>query len=436
MTATFFSPPSSVRESARRSRSSTASPTTSTALVLGSAGARAAYEVGVARFLLRDLQREIGVAPTIDILCGTSTGALNALGLAAYADAPLQGLSFLSSRWSGLALDQVLRPRQVELLHLAQLALSPAGGMDTFPGIHSLLDPRPFRKLVEGNRRLLSVGEQLRARRLSALSVTTTEVSTGRTTVFFQRGHGTLLPSSGRTAHYTETDRLGPRHALASAAIPLLFAPVRLRGRLFCDGSLRQAVPLAPALQLGARRLIVVSTCNQAAFPSSRLGQDREVATARPLYLLGKAINILTVDRVEDDLHRLESVNRLLEAGCQAFGDQFVPEMNERLEAQGERPLHHVQAVSIHPSESVGRLAADHVRSPIFRARHGGTVGRLLEQLSEAESGFEADLASYLLFDGSFAATLMELGYQDARRRAGALAALFGDEPRPAASLS
>src|SRR5207237_2205805 len=106
-----------------------------------------------------------------------------------------------------------------------------------FDGAESFLDPRPFRTLRAGNRRLASVGRRLNDGHLTALSLTTTDVATGRTTVFVQRGRETLLPSSGRTLAFSEAPHLGLRHALASAAVPLLFTPVRIRGRLYCDGS-------------------------------------------------------------------------------------------------------------------------------------------------------------------------------------------------------
>ena len=46
--------------------------------------------------------------------------------------------------------------------------------------------------------------------------------------------------------------RLAPVHALASAAIPLLFPSVRVGSRYYADGGLRLNTPLAPALRLGA----------------------------------------------------------------------------------------------------------------------------------------------------------------------------------------
>ena len=49
-----------------------------------------------------------------------------------------------------------------------------------------------------------------------------------------------------------------PEHALASAAIPFLFPAVRVGDTYFCDGSLRQQTPLAPALRLGSNRVLVV----------------------------------------------------------------------------------------------------------------------------------------------------------------------------------
>ena len=53
--------------------------------------------------------------------------------------------------------------------------------------------------------------------------------------------------------------RLLPTHALASAAIPLLFPAVRVASTYYADGGLRLNTPLAPALRLGADRVLVVA---------------------------------------------------------------------------------------------------------------------------------------------------------------------------------
>ena len=56
------------------------------ALVLAGGAARGAYEVGVIKYLLEDVSRALGRPIPLDVICGTSVGALNACGLAAFAD--------------------------------------------------------------------------------------------------------------------------------------------------------------------------------------------------------------------------------------------------------------------------------------------------------------------------------------------------------------
>ena len=46
-------------------------------------------------------------------------------------------------------------------------------------------------------------------------------------------------------------------------------------------------------------------------------------------------------------------------------------------------------------------------------------------RMARGEGRKESDLLSYLLFDGSFASTLIDLGYSDAAAQADQLAALF-----------
>jgi NTE family protein len=49
------------------------------------------------------------------------------------------------------------------------------------------------------------------------------------------------------------------RHLQASCAIPGGFAPVRIDGRLYCDGGLISPLPVWAAAALGARRIIAVN---------------------------------------------------------------------------------------------------------------------------------------------------------------------------------
>lgn len=49
------------------------------------------------------------------------------------------------------------------------------------------------------------------------------------------------------------------RHLLASCSIPAAFPPVRIGGRLYCDGGLISALPLWAAAELGARRIVALN---------------------------------------------------------------------------------------------------------------------------------------------------------------------------------
>ena len=69
-------------------------------------------------------------------------------------------------------------------------------------------------------------------------------------------------PRSDREIEYVHT-RLEGQHVRASAAIPLLFPPVEVTAPLgaaghYVDGATRLNAPIAPALALGAERVIVV----------------------------------------------------------------------------------------------------------------------------------------------------------------------------------
>ncbi len=390
------------------------------ALVLGGGGARGAYEVGVLRYLFEDM----GLSSAPRILCGTSAGAINACAVAASADEPLRGLASLAWRWAGLELDNMVQVDRCEAIGMARAMLGGPQRKLAFRKLRgSLLNPEPFRThLVEGLRLDLAA-EHIRAGRLGALCVTATAVGTGGVTTFVATSDGEVLWRR-RANQVVPADRITLDHVQASSAIPFLLPPVDIDGRLYCDGSLRQHVPLSPALHLGADRIVVVST--QPAFGVDQTYQvhGHERAVTSPLFLLGRVLDALTLDRIDDDLERLERVNDIVAAGRLAFGESFVPTINRALAGAAAEPIRLVEVVTVRPSESLGRMAAEYVRGSRFRNKAKGGAGRLLERIADAEAEPDADLLSFLLFDGGFASELMGLGHADARKQRTALEAL------------
>jgi len=258
---------------------------------------------------------------------------------------------------------------------------------------------------------------------LQALTVSTTHVGSGRTVVFMQMGLTTPHFASDDPLSADVVTTLGPDHAAASAAIPFLFPAVRIDDDFYCDGGLRQNVPLSPAVRLGADRLLVISPRNLAA-PSPVLERARERAYPGPFFLLGKALNALLLDRIDSDLDRLRGINRVLEAGVRRYGSSFGTAINRELgNASDERQLRPIETLLIQPSENIGVIAADYVRSSDFARRQSPLLVRLMRRVADAN--LEADLLSYVLFDGEYAARLIALGRADARARHEELCSFF-----------
>jgi NTE family protein len=287
-----------------------------------------------------------------------------------------------------------------------------------------LIAPEGLERLIERRIPFHRIDENLRAGHLGALTVSTTHVASGRTVVHVHRDHDGPLDWSPDPTILGRPARITARHALASAAIPILFRAVAIDGEYHCDGGLRQNVPLSPARRLGAERVLVVNPRYIASTPL----EDRaaEGLFPGPLFLLGKTLNALLLDRIDTDLARLQTINRILEAGTRVAGAGFVDALNREMGFAPGKGLRPMRALLVRASEDIGRLAAEHVRSPAF-ARIGGVAGRLMRRLAEPDSRSESDLLSYLLFDGAFCAHLIELGRADARARHEELCRFFAN---------
>jgi NTE family protein len=403
------------------------------ALVLAGGGARGAYEVGVVRHILEELPKRLGRDVPLEIICGTSVGAINACLLAAFADQPRARARLLAERWRSLQVNHILKPDPVEFVTLMRelvggtarpiLGRAPRGG---------LLDPAGLSKVLTDAIPFERIDDHVRAGTLSAVSVSTTHVGTGRTVVFVQQNQDEAARWGSHPSMVRRDAKLRVEHAMASAAIPFVFPAVDIARELYCDGGLRQNVPLSPARRLGADRLLVVNPHYIA--PAEH---DLVVDPARaqvfpgPAFLLGKTLNALLLDRLDGDVDRLERINDILAAGTREYGPSFADSINRQMGLPvGQGGLRPLRTTVVRASQDIGRICGDFARGPAFAHGRKGLTGRALRRLAHSEGMEEADLLSYILFDGELASELIALGEADARARDDELCELFEDAVR------
>jgi NTE family protein len=399
---------------------------------LGSGGARGAYEAGVISFLRDEFEPGLGRRITLDVLSGTSVGAINACYLASTGDCPeVQGRG-ITERWRTLKIDEVLRVGVGDVTRILSefIGRTPDQSRDGHGG---LVDPAGIRKIILEVIRWSNIRRNLDSGAVSALAVSATHVASGRTVTFVQRKERSVPPWTHDKHFVAERAAIGPRHVLASAAIPLLFPPVRVGRSLYADGGIRLSVPMAPALRLGAERVLVISL--RTSGPESN-NHENERAYATAPFLFGKTLNALMLDRTEQDLDRLRRLNAILEAGAKAFGPRFGEVINSALTPHRNRPVRYVRNLLVRPSRHIGALAAEYARSREFKKRGRGIAERAVRYLADREARNSADLASYLLFDGPFAEQLIEMGRADARALGDEWARFFSEEPESAAEAA
>jgi NTE family protein len=395
------------------------------ALILSGGGARGAYEVGVLSYVLDGFARVRGAAPRIDILCGTSVGAINACFLAAHLADATTGVRRLSSLWTELDLPDVLGFGLRQAFSLPRVLL---GGGKSAAGV---FDVTPMAKLVEREIPWRAIARTLRHGHLGALSVSATEVAYGRTVIFMQTGPDGTLPTTAPPRTVIRGAHIGPLHALASASIPILFPPVRIGRELFMDGGVRQNTPIAPALRLGATHVFAIGLSREVHGVTLTPEDEKPPGAA---FMLGKILNAFLLDHIQTDLEVLTKVNHVIEDAERTFGPDFLPRVNAHAERRGALPYSKINSLVVRPSEDIGRLAAEYVRRGNIRG--GAAFARSLLTILDVGQATEADLASYLLFDGAFARKLIDLGRADAEARRHDIAEFFGSaaedvEPEP-----
>jgi NTE family protein len=397
-----------------------------TALVLSGGGARAAYQVGVLRGLVRIRRAALGPRARLHnpfgIIVGTSAGAINAAALVAHADRFEAAVDALSRVWQNFAAEQVYRADSLGVIRsgaqwLTMLSVGWLIARWRRARPRSLLDNRPLAALLQRLVPLERVPLMLAEGYLHAWAVTASSYTSGEHVTFYDAAMP-VVPWL-RSQRLAVPQRIGHAHLLASSAIPFVFPSVNLQAGgqsgWFGDGSMRQTAPLSPAIHLGAHRLVIIGA-GRMHEPAGRVVEPGGYPNLAQV--AGHAMSSIFLDALAVDIERMQRINRTL---------ALLP---DRALADSElRPL---QALVISPSQRIDGIAARHVQAlplPVRSLLRGVGVGADADRPGASLGGRDvqgAALASYLLFEAPFTRELLALGEADTLARQDEVLRFFG----------
>jgi NTE family protein len=365
------------------------------ALVLPGGGARSAYQVGVLCEIAAWLPP--GVPLPFQVLCGTSAGAINAAVLAANAGDFGAAAAELDRVWGGFRVGQVFRAGRLDMLRSGlHLVLALASGGWLLPVPRALLDNAPLRALLARNVDFAALSRAIAAGRPDSIAVTATSISGGESVTFVQTSR--RFAPWDRALRRGVAATIGLDHLMASAAVPLLFPSVDMGDAHYSDGALRQATPLAPAIHLGADRILVVGVRHPGRIRTPD-GTPPNMAEQ-----FGFMLDSLFMESLQADLERLDRVNLLLA---------------ERRPGPSTHGMRHVETLLVQPELDPTAAAIEHQAAM-------PTSLRSFLRILGARGARGGRLLSYLLFESRYTRALIDAGRQDAGRRRAEISSFLG----------
>jgi len=368
-------------------------------LVVTGGGARGAYQAGVLK-RIGETKRVQTHGNPFPIIGGSSAGAINGSALAVGSDDFASATQVLARLWSELKPSDVFRcgvlsQTRNSLTWIIDLSF---GGVLGGGHARSWLDATPLRHYLNKHLHCERIQDNIKRGHLYALTVSATNYNSGKSYLFIQgrKGH----PMWNRSRRVTLATKITVEHVCASAAIPLVFEPVRLKTArgpaFFGDGCVRLQQPLSPVIRLGAEKVFAIGVrCENLEHQKESVDQ-KEPSLAQ---VVGLLLNAMFLDHLAADIEHLERLNQLLRSG--GISESGIEECEKM------RPL---RSLLITPSVDLAELAEEHRRDmPYLIQYFVNSLGR--------DAASCADLMSYLLFTSKYTSDLIEIGYNDASER-------------------
>jgi NTE family protein len=368
-------------------------------LVMTGGGARGAYQAGVLK-RIGEIKRIQSQGNPFPIIGGASAGAINGSALAGGSDDFALVTKTLARIWSALKPSDVFRcdglsQARNSVTWILDLSF---GGFLGGGNARSLLDATPLNHFLRTHLQCDRIDANIKQGHLYALAISATNYNSGKSYLFLQgkKGH----PIWNRSRRVTLATKITVEHVCASAAIPLVFQPVRLqtaRGTAFFgDGCVRLQQPLSPVIRLGAEKIMAIGVRCENREHQEEAADQGDPSLAQ---IMGILFNVMFLDHLATDIEHLERLNQMLESGqIGQPGTEGCEEM---------RPL---KSLLITPSVDLSQLAEQHRKDMPYLIQYFiNSLGR--------DTASCSDLMSYLLFTSKYTSELIEIGYQDAAQR-------------------
>lgn len=217
------------------------------ALVLSGGGGKGAYQVGVLKAL-----EEYGIDKEIKAFSGASIGAINAALI------QTENINNVIKIWMNVEVERIIRRKESFINKVLReedklnYRIAEKLGFFSRRGLVKKLETLDLDKIITSkNETYISVVD------ITDISEKDREEKAARGWFYGEKIGETKYMYLKNYSKKEIIDIL-----LASSAIPILFKPIKMDGRIYIDGGINQNIPLDPLYNMGYNQIIVIS-CNQ-----------------------------------------------------------------------------------------------------------------------------------------------------------------------------